>query len=979
MDNQVMMRREVSVGTTIRHVTSYLLVEYSQTIRQLSNDPSPEAKREVLSQFIKNVNDCIKSLLKFTKNCKKFKKIKNLYEIAEKMYFFYGDFKYIIDQLYYTSEMCSFYRTPDFSVKSAIETINHKSHSELKNEIYNYSLFLPGLKYEPKEVQAEFIEKYLYNKNLNKEINNDEIYEEVENVLNITGELMQLIDSDDEIKISYRESMFLFDCNRLIRFKIIPFVLANTEESKIISYFCKDIIFSKHHRAFMRLDQTNKLSSKLNEINLMLQNEIQIHCESKVNSLGFVEEPEITLKLFDLKQFIKNFISNNIMPYLFAFYAKKIAKSVKKVSMPIEIDYKDDIVIEYKPNSDILDDELKNNLKISISAMYPEGKIKVVSSVYIINSNPFIYIDNKEEIYSIENFPYEKVISHNLAEFEEIVIYTIYEKLKSIGKLFFKFSFELKNKQKIDCLIENTFFLFSIIVDNYGNISFIDYDYVLGEEKIKIVSEMIRNYIKYNTIDIFEFNYLLFNQFTETYFRFSALSIKIMRQNENFNFYFSLPKFLSNDMTISLCLTCKYLQSPARIEILNSILYFYSRNKSREEITLDFNQWMTLPLMSYSFTVKSFENLVQGIAEIFERNEEFIKNTIELISIYHIENISSAFRRSKDNTVSTVLEGDNLNYFQVLLGDSKYWELFHNLVTKIEMPNHNVIFNIFLNKNALEHFLKIPLQTYSLMESECTSSFNSKDYCLSFYILSKLKTSDLNSIKKVFTELIKKFLHFMYFIVNLVKTNFTSFSQDNSLFISPIFLCFTLTTQTEPRKIFFQFQADVSNPKYYKVWFLPNESIFPEFDNDHNKLINDLFDGNFLEKLQWYFLIDDVYSVLSKNFLSYMVRINTKIEVSEEMINKGIYVFIKDYLSFEIIKKNSISIIIEVTGPKVMNIYSKMTGNQEKNKQIIDAIRNQVNCVNKNDDRGVVVCQQREGGTLIDEVNKIISIIKALC
>ena len=214
-------------------------------------------------------------------------------------------------------------------------------------------------------------------------------------------------------------------------------------------------------------------------------------------------------------------------------------------------------------------------------------------------------------------------------------------------------------------LIENTFFLFSIIVDNYGNISFIDYDYVLGEEKIKIVSEMIRNYIKYNTIDIFEFNDLLFNQFTETYFRFSALSIKIMRQNENFNFYFSLPKFLSNDMTISLCLTCKYLQSPARIEILNSILYFYSRNKSREEITLDFNQWMTLPLMSYSFTVKSKKNLVKGIAEIFERNEEFIKNTIELISIYHIENISSALRRSKDNTVSTVLEGDNLNYLQV--------------------------------------------------------------------------------------------------------------------------------------------------------------------------------------------------------------------------------------------------------------------------------------------------------------------------
>ena len=979
MDNQVMMRREVSVGTTIRHVTSYLLVEYSQTIRQLANDPSPEAKREALSQFIKNVNDCIKSLLKFTKNCKKFKKIKNVYEIAEKMYFFYGDFKYIIDQLYFTSEMCSFYRTPDFSVKSAIETLNHKSHSELKNEIYNYSLMLPGLKYESKEVQAEFIEKYLYNKNLNKEINNDEIYEEVENSLNITGELTQFMDCDDEIKISYRDSMFWFDCNRLIRFKIIPFVLVNTEESKIISYFCKAIIFNKHHPAFLRIEQTNKLSSKLNEINLMLQNEIQIHCENKVNSLGFVEEPEISLKLSDLKQFIKNFISSNIMPYVFSFYAKKILKIAKNFSMPIEIDCKDEIVIEYKPNNDILEDELKNNLKIKISAMYPEGKIKVDSSVYIINSNPFIYIDNKEELFPIENFPYEKVISFHLAEFEEIVTHTIYEKLQSIENLFFKFSFEMKNKQKIDCLIENNFFLFSIIVDNYGNISFIDYDYVIGEEKIKIISEMIRNYIKYNTIDIVEFNYLLFKQFTETYFRFSALTLKIMRQNENLNFYFSLPKFFSNDMNTSLCLTFKYLKSPPRIEILKSTLSFYSRNKSKEEITFDFNQWMTLPSMTYNFTVKSFEILVKITAEIFERNEEFIKNTIELISIYHIENISSAFRLGKDNTVSTVLEGENLNYFQFLLGDSKYWELFHNLVTKIEMPNHNVIFNIFLNKNTLEHFLKIPLQTYSLMESECTSSFNSKDYCLSFCILSKLKTSDLNSIKKVFTELIKKFLHFMSFIVNLVKNNFTSFSQDSSLIISPIFLCFKLTTQTEPRKIFFQFQADVSNPKYYKVWFLPNESIFPEFDNDHNKLINDLYDGNFLEKLQWYFLIDDVYSVLSKNFLSYMVRTNTKIELSEEMINKGIFVFIKDYLSFEIFKKNAISIIIDVTGPKVLNIYSKLTGSQEKNKQIIDAIRNQVNCVNKNDDRGVIVCQQSEGGTLIDEVNKIISIIKALC
>ena len=218
MDSQGNIHPEVSVGITIRHS---ILEEYSQTIRHLANDPSPEAKREALSVFIKNVNDCIKGLLKFTKNCRKFKKIKNIYEIAQKMYYFNGDFKFIIDQLYYTSEMCMFYRTPDFSVNSSIDTLNHKSHHQLKNNIYNYITSLSDYKYASKEIQCEFIEKYLYNKNLNKQINNDEIYEEVENILNITGELTQFMDSDDGIKISYRESMFWFDCSHLVRLKSV--------------------------------------------------------------------------------------------------------------------------------------------------------------------------------------------------------------------------------------------------------------------------------------------------------------------------------------------------------------------------------------------------------------------------------------------------------------------------------------------------------------------------------------------------------------------------------------------------------------------------------------------------------------------------------------------------------------------------------------------------------------------------------------
>lgn len=52
MDSQGNIHPEVSVGITIRHVTSSILEEYSQTIRHLANDSSPEAKREALSVFM---------------------------------------------------------------------------------------------------------------------------------------------------------------------------------------------------------------------------------------------------------------------------------------------------------------------------------------------------------------------------------------------------------------------------------------------------------------------------------------------------------------------------------------------------------------------------------------------------------------------------------------------------------------------------------------------------------------------------------------------------------------------------------------------------------------------------------------------------------------------------------------------------------------------------------------------------------------
>ena len=61
----------ISVGKTIRDVTTYLLNQYIRTMKDLSTQPSIDRKKEELVSLCKTYNSFIKKAYFFIQNCKK--------------------------------------------------------------------------------------------------------------------------------------------------------------------------------------------------------------------------------------------------------------------------------------------------------------------------------------------------------------------------------------------------------------------------------------------------------------------------------------------------------------------------------------------------------------------------------------------------------------------------------------------------------------------------------------------------------------------------------------------------------------------------------------------------------------------------------------------------------------------------------------------------------------------------------------------
>ena len=917
----------VSVGKTIRDVTSYLLNYYTMTMKSLSTQPSLETKKEDLKSLCKTYNDYLRKSIIFVQNCQKYEKIRNIKIKIEDLNWYRTKIINIINQFYEIMMICKAYRTPPFNLQPAIDTINMSSHSYLKSKIYevinnNISIYTNC----PKEIKFEFIQKYEYNQNLKSTFDFKNLFKDVKIILNIQTQLIQIKDKNKNLEISFNDNLFDFTFKNIISYKLCPYFLTNLENNNNVAftYYFKDVVPCKENITFSIQKYWDLLLSNLSKINFE-ENPFEINPKEKYN---------IDLGLEKLKELLINFTQENVYPLMFDYYENKIRKYCNKFDFPIEVfkisfnnnmdveENKNDnnknekIIIEFKFDHNILSEDLKNNFKIYISSMYEIGKIKVNSSFSIISyKNPFIFIENEENIYNIHNFPFKKIINNYYEQYRKIVLNSILEKMSNIPSLIIPFQFSL-NDDAIDLFIliekECPILLFSIFLNSQGKIDIIDYDFFFSIDSITSIYDFINNYIINDNIDIFEFNKIITCHFIQK--NYSFMNMKILINDINFNekvieMKISIPKYIFDSNDIYIIIKLKY-EINNTFNVYSFKLFFVNIKQISE---FELIKYLTLRTKNYYFSPQSLKFFFNDIIKFLFEYDEFIKNTMELTSFYEL----------KDKNIIHEEKGK----LMIVLKDNNLSKSFQTFIHKIEISSKNIIFKIYLKQQELEnYFVQRKFKSYSYFENETIISFDKNKYILSYFILSKLKTNEWNSTKKILSEILPKNLEFLENLRKIIinKDNNEYFMDPVYYYISPICLYFKFKTVRKERNVYIQF-------KFSKNWSIsihPIETHFDNFDVDLKKLVDESDANNLMNNIRYYCFINSIFDILTEYFSSYWLT-NIKIPKKEDFKGKVI-ILCKDYNTFEIYAKDNFSIYIEVYSSHTILIYSNLYLNKNK-------------------------------------------------
>ena len=917
----------VSVGKTIRDVTSYLLNYYTITMKSLSTQPSLESKKEDLKSLCKTYNDYLRKSIIFVQNCQKYDKIRNIKIKIDDLNWYRIKVNNIINQFYDIMIICKAYRTPPFCLQPAIDTINMTSHSYLKSSIYqvinnnNISTYSNC----PKEKQLEFIQKYEYNQNLNSKFNFKNLFKDVKILLNIQTQLIKIKDRNNNLEISFNDNLFDFTFKNIISYKLCPYFPSNTENNNniLFTYYFKDIIPYKENSIFTKKKISDLILFKIN----FEENTFEINPNEKYN---------IDLGLEKVKDLLCKFTQENVYPLIFEYFEKKIKKYCDKFDFPIEVckisfddkmdieENKNDnnknekIIIEFKFDHNILPEDLKNNFKIYISSMYEIGKIKVNSSFSILCDgpyNPFIYIENEENIYNMNYFPFKKIINNYYEQYRKIVLNSILEKMSNIPSLIIPFQFSL-NDDAIDLFIliekECPILLFSIFLNSQGKIDIIDYDFFFSIDSITSIYDFINNYIINDNIDIFEFNKIITCHFIQK--NYSFMNMKILINDINFNekvieMKISIPKYIFDSNDIYIIIKLKY-EINNTFNVYSFKLFFVNIKQISE---FELIKYLTLRTKNYYFSPQSLKFFFNDIIKFLFEYDEFIKNTMELTSFYEL----------KDKNIIHEEKGK----LMIVLKDNNLSKSFQTFIHKIEISSKNIIFKIYLKQQELEnYFVQRKFKSYSYFENETIISFDKNKYILSYFILSKLKTNEWNSTKKILSEILPKNLEFLENLRKIIinKDNNEYFMDPVYYYISPICLYFKFKTVRKERNVYIQF-------KFSKNWSIsihPIETHFDNFDVDLKKLVDESDANNLMNNIRYYCFINSIFDILTEYFSSYWLT-NIKIPKKEDFKGKVI-ILCKDYNTFEIYAKDNFSIYIEVYSSHTILIYSNLYLNKNK-------------------------------------------------
>ena len=998
----------ISIGETIRRLT-YELLEKQKIVKQSLNKITTFIdKKETLIKYIKeDYFKKLKIIIHFIKNCYKYNNILSISNDVDILYRYNNDIKNLINEQYNININNMLYRSIKFNIKSGVKFLNLTNKKNLKKNLF-YS-FAALIKSENKKNQYNIIQKYKNNEKLKENFIFEDIFKNIDFALNVQKEILKLeLDikqNNNNIYVKFKENLFYFNFNNLIVYQIMPDLLvnndnintnnnqSNTDDNNIfITYKNIQYFLNKKHSAFRNF-KTNELYKNLNILNQYLDKNLKINLFNKKknnnNEKNICNYDNIYLGLDLLKKQLEIFTVENVYKFIFFYYIEKIKNFLlKKFDFNTKIEYNsnnnnidqnnynivytnennnidnyinnnDDssLTIKFISNIEIFPyNNLKNNMFIKFIPKYSLGKIIIIISHYILKNNPLIFLENKEEFYSIKDIPYKDIIVENFFVFKKIIINLIYEKLIEIKPFFIFYKFVLfEEEEHIDFFFvenDNNLLLFSIILNNEECLKIIDNNGYFNNKEVRDeIKNILTLYLKENKIDILKFNEIIFTNYIHKCFSTSLLNSKIddiifnkYNNINNINYNFTSSKFSSTNNNINLKVNVLSYNSYNiinnyfninKIDLIISII----KNNNRYIYKINFDHYKNNK--NYLYTISSLKIFYYYICDILLNNQRFFKKIFNILEYINIKDFNKSIYIEK-NKIKKIILNPKEDFENILNSFDENEKYFFSSINKIEVFIENEFFKIFLNQKIFSEKCDLfeNLTSYYIMDGTNILSFEKEECSLTFAFLSKLRNLDKNFFHSIFKEYIKKISFFLSYLIKFINNNIETFKNiviNDDITLSPICLLYKYEYEKKIRNVNIQYcnnnYSNFSN-KYFK--YLLNPFTLKFFNNKYNELENEMYkniykiiyeskEEELFQKFNYIFLINDVYELLSENFISFMI-FNTK--NTEDILNKEIFFILKDINVFEIFKKNNFGIFFNIINSEIIEIYPNFYTNE---------------------------------------------------
>jgi hypothetical protein len=711
-------------------------------------------------------------------------------------------------------------------------------------------------------------------------------------------------------------------------------------------------------------ESVQKFITYLNN-NLIFPN-IQIIIPSESHDLTLLDLKLPELQII-LRQFTSKYIYNNVFKQI-KIYLKEYIN--KKVKVPFTLKSPNvnemNLTLNYVNKSQ----DFCLNLKIDPSDVIDYFTLN--SSHLIVNESPLVFTKNyshKINFYNLGKMNIEKIICDKIKEFQKIQIYSLYEKLRKIKSLFLPFKIILNDdNSKISFYFsqgggENSnFLLFSVINNIKGEIQIIDDQFVFKSNTNKENNLSLKDYILYHinkniNLDerlLLQFNEFVFSNFIYTYFNmfhqflsyekfnpaFNQIGLKFLimeNKANNKRIFMNLPISIHKGNKINFNNYSEIFFEVYDIIKSDSIFNFplkeiisYDKEKDRDKI-INFESFFLKSTDSIKkFEISTLKKIYHFVNHIQNSFEDIFRNILDSLTYITNPNIDSGNVILK-LSIKEILSSDSIKIFL----DKDNIEAIEFYFKDIEIHRKNLIFKILLNEENLKSkFANRELTNYSIMDNDSIILFNSSDFSINIYFLTKMNIKAIHEYshyKRFFTRISNKMLNFIKKVSGLVNTRELNFilsdpSTENIL-ISPIgiqfkYKFFNYLTKT----IIIQFVNVMSSEKKnMKCNVLPLEyQMQTTYSLDmFFKLLQDCDEHNLMMNLLNFLFLFCVFDKLAKKFTTFVFPIGRNTYDMLTSPNK-IFIFFKDHKTFHIIKQNRLSIFLEVVSPNVINIFSKI-------------------------------------------------------